>query len=63
MRKLTQFPSAVVQDGEHSWSIYVSVDASEVPTLVYGLGVDPNRISLFDGQPDMAPVLEAVFSD
>jgi hypothetical protein len=63
MHKLTRFPSAVVQEGEHAWSIYVSADASEVPTVVYGLGVDPNRISLFDRRPETAPVLDEALSD
>lgn len=58
MEKLTRFPSAVVQEGEHSWSIYISAAASEVPTVIHGLGVDPNRISLFDRQPDEAPALQ-----
>jgi hypothetical protein len=63
MEKLTRFPSAVVQEGDHQWSIYVSADAAEVPTVVYGLGVDPNRISLFDRRPESAPVLEEAVSD
>jgi hypothetical protein len=63
MHKLTPFPSAVVQDGDHAWSIYVSAEASEVPRVVYGLGVDPNRISLFDRRPDTAPVRDQAFSD
>ena len=63
MHKLTRFPSAVVQEGEQSWSIYVSAGASEVPTVVYGLGVDPNRISLFDRRPETAPVLDEAVTD
>ena len=63
MARLAEFPSAVVQEGEHFWSIYVSADAAEVPTVVYGLGVDPNRISLFDRRPDEAPVLDGAVSD
>jgi hypothetical protein len=63
MQRLARFPSAVVQEGEQAWSIYVSSDASEVPTVVFGLGVDPNRISLFDRRPNAAPVLDGVLSD
>jgi hypothetical protein len=63
MHKLTPFPSAVVQDGDHAWSIYVSADTSEVPRVVHGLGVDPNRISLFDRRSETAPVLDGALSD
>jgi hypothetical protein len=62
MERLTRYQSAVVQEGEHSWSIYVSADVSGLPTVVYGLGVDPNRISLFDREPEMAPVLDGTLS-
>lgn len=62
MHKLTQFPSAVVQDAEHSWSVYVSAEASDRPVVVYGLGVDPNRISLFDRRPAAAPLLDVAVS-
>jgi hypothetical protein len=62
MDRLTRFPSAVVQNGEHSWSIYVSADVSGLPTVVYGLGVDPNRISLFDREPATAPALDRTLS-
>ncbi len=63
MHRLTRFPSAVVQEGQHTWSIYVSAEASKVPSVVYGLGIDPNRISLFDRRPETAPVLDGVVSD
>ena len=63
LHKLTRFPSALVQEGDRSWSIYVSADASEVPTVVYGLGVDPNRISLFDRAAREVPMLDVAVSE
>jgi hypothetical protein len=63
LHRLTQFPSALVQEGETSWSIYVSAEASEVPRVIYGLGVDPTRISLFDQRPATAPVLDRAVND
>jgi hypothetical protein len=55
MEKLARFPSAIVQEADHAWSIYVSADAPEVPTVIHGLGVDPNRVSVFDRPGDAAP--------
>lgn len=52
LEKLTHLPSALIQEGEHVWSIYVGADASEVPKVVYGLGVDPNRVSILDDRPE-----------
>ena len=63
MHRLTRFPSAIVHEGEHAWSIYVSAEASQVPTVVYGLGVDPNRISLFDRPAEWAPVVDEAVTD
>ena len=50
---LSSHPSALIQEGEHSWSVYVSASAGEVPTIVHGIGVDPHRVSLVDrtGEP------------
>jgi hypothetical protein len=58
LEKLIQMPSTLVQEGERSWSLYVAAEGSEVPSVVYGLGIDPNRISIFDGGPHGVTVLE-----
>ncbi|MFL5953763.1 MAG: hypothetical protein ACJ76I_06620 [Gaiellaceae bacterium] len=53
MDKLGPVPSTLVQDGDHHWSLYVSADASEVPLAIYGAGVDPDRVSLFERLEDL----------
>jgi len=58
LESLRQMPSALVQESERSWSIYVAADASEVPRVVYGLGVDPTRVSILTGRPEGVPALE-----
>jgi hypothetical protein len=63
LEKLTQFDCAIVQDAPRSWSIYVSANAAEMPTVVYGLGLDPNRMSLFDRQAQTAPNLQRAVND
>jgi len=57
MDKLSELPSALVQD-EHTWSIYVSADAAELPAAIFGVGIDPNRATLVDrmdgdGDPEL----------
>jgi hypothetical protein len=51
LEKLSNRPSTLVQD-EHTWSIYVSADASEIPSVIYGVGVDPSRVSIVDDGND-----------
>jgi hypothetical protein len=52
LEQLSQLPSTLVQD-EHTWSIYVSADASDIPSVIYGVGVDPSRVSIVeDGSDD-----------
>jgi len=59
MEKLAQFPSAIVQEADHAWSIYISADAPEVPSVIHGLGVDPNRVSVFDRPGGAVPFEDA----
>jgi hypothetical protein len=51
LEQLSDRPSTLVQD-EHTWSIYVSADASEIPSVIYGTGVDPGRVSIVEGGND-----------
>jgi hypothetical protein len=53
LEQLSHLPSALVQD-EHAWSIYVSADAAEIPDVIYGVGVDPSRVSLVDSGDEHA---------
>jgi hypothetical protein len=45
LEQLSHLRSALVQD-EHTWSIYISADAADIPAVIYGVGVDPSRVSL-----------------
>jgi hypothetical protein len=47
LEQLSHLPSTLVQD-EHTWSIYVSADAAEIPAVIYDVGVHPRRVSLVD---------------
>jgi hypothetical protein len=66
LEQLSNRPSTLVQD-EHTWSIYVSADASEIPSVIYGIGVDPSRVTIVEdwnadprlpdrAEPEGAPV-------
>jgi hypothetical protein len=58
LEQLSHLPSTLVQD-EQTWSIYVSADAAEIPAVIYGVGVDPSRVSLVDsGDEDAESVPE-----
>lgn len=59
LERLADVPSAVVQDGERHWSIYISADAAEFPLVVYGTGVDPKEVSLIDLPDGLAPAGDA----
>ena len=56
LEQLSHLPSTLVQD-EHSWSIYVSADAAEIPAVIYGVGVDPSRVSLVNSGDEYADSL------
>jgi hypothetical protein len=51
LEQLSQRPSTLVQD-ERAWSIYVSAEASEIPSVIYGIGVDPSRVSIVESESD-----------
>jgi hypothetical protein len=53
LEQLEQLPSTLVQD-EHTWSIYISAEAAELPSVIYGVGIDPSRVSIVeDGTDDL----------
>jgi hypothetical protein len=50
LERLSDLPSTLVQLGEREWTIYVSLDAPEIPELIYGRGVSPTRVSFLSDQ-------------
>jgi hypothetical protein len=59
LEQLSHLPSTLVQD-EHTWSIYVSADAADIPAVIYGVGVDPRRVSLVESGDEHAGSLSEV---
>jgi hypothetical protein len=55
LEQLSHLPSTLVQD-EHTWSIYVSAAAAELPAVIYGVGVDPSRVSMVGDRDEYVPL-------
>jgi hypothetical protein len=56
-------PSTLVQSGEHEWSIYVAADGPEVPELISGCGVAPNRVTFVESAEPFGVTASSDFAD